>query len=299
VTTLAAGVLRDTAMEKWESGRRLDALSVSIVSLTALREAYRLARAAAVAATKSEAAATEAAVPAAAAAAETAATTASAATTTPATVASAATAASHHKLRREKERAMKTLERIKSAFTAALQRADRAAAAVKGTGTEGGAKLPDGMELAYVAALQLGRSGAVEELMGNLGASLEAYGRAQMLLMFLLSEGPAFVTLSPTAGAGAGAGAEAAAGAGAGAGEAAEGSEGSETSETLEGKVAAAAAAAMPPGFPGRGRVARLAGAISARQAACATAAGAGASSRSSMKMSSSSVSVKMARVEL
>jgi hypothetical protein len=34
-----------------------------------------------------------------------------------------------------------------------------------GTGTDGAATLPDGMALAYEAALQLGRSGAVEELM--------------------------------------------------------------------------------------------------------------------------------------
>ena len=322
----AAGVLRDTAMEKWEAGRRLDALSVSIVSLTALREAYKLARAAAVAATKAESEASAVVVTATTATKETVTATetvtadvnATAATTTNATAATAtattatatatatATTAGLQKLRRDKERALKTTERIKSSFAAALQRADRAAAAVKGTGTEGGAKLPDGMELAYEAALQLGRSGAVEELMGNLGASLEAYARSQTLLMFLLSEGPAFVTSpsSPPAAAGTGTGTGAGTGTGTGAGA------GDTTDETTsEGGNAmgtgTAGAVQMPPGFPARGRVARFSGAISARQTACAMAAtpapaGSRSSSSSSavsaMRMSSSSsVSTKMA----
>ena len=40
----AATVLRDVAMERWDSGKRLDALAVSLVSLTALREGYKLAQ---------------------------------------------------------------------------------------------------------------------------------------------------------------------------------------------------------------------------------------------------------------
>ena len=48
------------------------------------------------------------------------------------------------------------------------------------------------MDLAYDAALALGRSGAVEELMGNTRTALEAYSRAQTLLVFILSEGPRF-----------------------------------------------------------------------------------------------------------
>jgi hypothetical protein len=175
-----AGVLRDTAMEKWEGGRRLDALSVSIVSLTALREAYKLARVAALAATKAESEATvEAAAEAAAelkaqsavaavavAAAETTVaddTNAEALACAPTTsrdhptaltapvgpaphpsipllplphkpsIPSSCTPPSPHpqKLRRDTERAVKTMARIKSAFAAALQRAERAAAAVK------------------------------------------------------------------------------------------------------------------------------------------------------------------------
>ena len=74
--------------------------------------------------------------------------------------------------------------------------ADRAAAAVKGVGVEGSARLPDAMDLAYDASLALGRSGAVEELMGNTRTALEAYSRAQTLLVFVLSEGPRFVTAS-------------------------------------------------------------------------------------------------------
>lgn len=155
----------------------------------------------------------------------------------------------HERLRKERERAVKSAERIKTAFNAALQRADRAAAAVKGVGTEGSARLPDAMDLTYDAALALGRSGAVEELMGNARAALEMYSRAQTLLVFILAEGPHFVSANERA----------------------------DIPTDAENETAAAL---IPPGaqFPARGRIARFVGAIGARQRACA-GAGAGASS--------------------
>lgn len=127
--------------------------------------------------------------------------------------------------------------------------------------------------------------------MGNLGPALEAYGRAQTLLVFLLSEGPGFV-----ASAGAGPAAETAeknaAGAAFKAVEACTCAMGKQ-SEAGTALKAVEAGAAPTPGFSARGRVARFAGAISSRQSACAAAAGAvtsNVSSRSSVKMSSSSV---------
>ena len=275
----AAGVLRDTAMEKWEAGKRLDAVSLSLVSLTALREAVALASAAAAAAARAEAEAIAA----------------DDCGTDPDPKKSISTSASSkpmsqsrslvsnatqtlQKIRREKERSSKTLERMKSSFAAALTRADRAIATLK-PNTPGGAKLPDGMELAYEAALHLGRAGAVEELMGNLGASLNAYARSQTLLMFLLSEGPDFQLTPPSKAF----------------------STESEAAHTAAAESESRSVHQMPPGFPSRSRVARFATAISARQTACAVAAGCGTtstSSRSSMKMSPSSsgaVSLKMA----
>ena len=175
------------------------------------------------------------------------------------------------RLRKDRERAVKTAERIKNAFNAALTRADRAAAAVKGVGVEGSAVLPDAMDLAYDAALALGRSGAVEELMGNTRTALEAYSRAQTLLVFMLSEGPRFVTARDEQ----------------------SGDERAATDAERETAAALASAPGRSAGdgvetgdgsrltpsvhpcdeFPARGRIARFVGAIGARQQACAATA--------------------------
>ena len=130
--------------------------------------------------------------------------------------------------------------------------------------------MPDAMDLAYDAALALGRSGAVEELMGNTRTALEAYSRAQTLLVFILSEGPQFVTARD------------------------EQSRDERAATDAERETAAAlvnpgrcagdgietgAGSRLVPSvhpcdeFPARGRIARFVGAIGARQQACAATA--------------------------
>jgi len=274
----AATVLRDVAMERWDSGKRLDALAVSLVSLTALREGYKLAQVVVKEATDAETNSASASLTmtkssgsdesqlAASQSQSDSGTSLERSESRPASASSSVSGSppspgrpgagthgvkTHERLRKERERAVKSAERIKTAFNAALQRADRAAAAVKGVGTEGSARLPDAMDLTYDAALALGRSGAVEELMGNARAALEMYSRAQTLLVFILAEGPHFVSANERA----------------------------DVPTDAENETAAAL---IPPGaqFPARGRIARFVGAIGARQRACA-GAGAGASSGS------------------
>ena len=277
----AATVLRDVAMERWDSGKRLDALAVSLVSLTALREGYKLAQVVVKEATNAESnsasnnsasasltmtksSCSDESQLAASQSQSDSGTSLERSESRPASASSSVSGSppspgrpgagthgvkTHERLRKERERAVKSAERIKTAFNAALQRADRAAAAVKGVGTEGSARLPDAMDLTYDAALALGRSGAVEELMGNARAALEMYSRAQTLLMFILAEGPHFVSANERA----------------------------DIPTDAENETAAAL---IPPGaqFPARGRIARFVGAIGARQRACA-GAGAGVSS--------------------
>ena len=309
----AATVLRDVAMERWDSGKRLDALSVSLVSLTALREGYKLAQAVAKEAAEAEACSNApqglgpldgsrnvrlsdmsdssrssgggggdcASRPASASSSSSGSPPwipgRSSSSSQSGTIGSSAelpprlSSKTPDRLRKDRERAVKTAERIKNAFNAALTRADRAAAAVKGVGVEGSAVLPDAMDLAYDAALALGRSGAVEELMGNTRTALEAYSRAQTLLVFILSEGPRFVTARDE-------------------------QSGDERAATDAERETAAALVSAPgrcagdgvetgagsrlvpsvhpcDEFPARGRIARFVGAIGARQQACAATA--------------------------
>ena len=300
----AATVLRDVAMERWDSGKRLDALSVSLVSLTALREGYKLAQAVAKEAAEAEACSnapqglgpldgsrnvrlsdmSDSSRSSGGGGGDCASRPASASSSSsgsppwiPGRDSSSSQSAggssaelprspkTPERLRKDRERAVKTAERIKNAFNAALTRADRAAAAVKGVGVEGSARLPDAMDLAYDAALALGRSGAVEELMGNTRTALEAYSRAQTLLVFILSEGPRFVTANERRGDGKPTDAE------------------RETAVALvtpgcsAGDASAGAGSHLAPPhpgeFPARGRIARFVGAIGARQQACAATA--------------------------
>lgn len=282
----AATVLRDVAMERWDSGKRLDALAVSLVSLTALREGYKLAQVVVKEATNAESnsasnnsasasltmtksSCSDESQLAASQSQSDSGTSLERSESRPASASSSVSGSppspgrpgagthgvkTHERLRKERERAVKSAERIKTAFNAALQRADRAAAAVKGVGTEGSARLPDAMDLTYDAALALGRSGAVEELMGNARAALEMYSRAQTLLMFILAEGPHFVSANERA----------------------------DIPTDAENETAAAL---IPPGaqFPARGRIARFVGAIGARQRACAGAGAAVSSGARSM----------------
>ena len=282
----AATVLRDVAMERWDSGKRLDALAVSLVSLTALREGYKLAQVVVKEATNAESnsasnnsasasltmtksSCSDESQLAASQSQSDSGTSLERSESRPASASSSVSGSppspgrpgagthgvkTHERLRKERERAVKSAERIKTAFNAALQRADRAAAAVKGVGTEGSARLPDAMDLTYDAALALGRSGAVEELMGNARAALEMYSRAQTLLMFILAEGPHFVSANERA----------------------------DIPTDAENETAAAL---IPPGaqFPARGRIARFVGAIGARQRASAGAGAAVSSGARSM----------------
>ena len=282
----AATVLRDVAMERWDSGKRLDALAVSLVSLTALREGYKLAQVVVKEATNAESnsasnnsasasltmtksSCSDESQLAASQSQSDSGTSLERSESRPASASSSVSGSppspgrpgagthgvkTHERLRKERERAVKSAERIKTAFNAALQRADRAAAAVKGVGTEGSARLPDAMDLTYDAALALGRSGAVEELMGNARAALEMYSRAQTLLVFILAEGPHFVSANERA----------------------------DIPTDAENETAAAL---IPPGaqFPARGRIARFVGAIGARQRASAGAGAAVSSGARSM----------------
>ena len=309
----AATVLRDVAMERWDSGKKLDALSVSLVSLTALREGYKLAQAVAKEAAEAEACSNApqglgpldgsrnvrlsdmsdssrssgggggggdcASRPASASSSSSGSPPwipgRSSSSSQSGTIGSSAelprlSSKTPDRLRKDRERAVKTAERIKNAFNAALTRADRAAAAVKGVGVEGSARLPDAMDLAYDAALALGRSGAVEELMGNTRTALEAYSRAQTLLVFILSEGPQFVTArdeqSRDERAATDAERETAA---------ALVNPGRSAGDGIETGAGSRLVPSVHPcdEFPARGRIARLVGAIGARQQACAATA--------------------------
>lgn len=61
-------------------------------------------------------------------------------------------------------------------------RAEVAAAAAMAAGADAGAELPDAWQAAFRAALQVARSGAVDELLGNFSSCLRSYVIVRALL---------------------------------------------------------------------------------------------------------------------
>ncbi len=156
----AAAVLRDTSMEHWNEGGKLEALSLALISLAALRSAHRFA---------SEILAVEQTGTS---------TSTSSGNSSPSGGSSMAVSAK------------RATVRIKEAFQAAHTRAEKAAEACRASGVDAEAALPDGMELVYQKICKLAKDGVREELAENKHAALDIYGRAQTLLQFLIGEGP-------------------------------------------------------------------------------------------------------------
>lgn len=156
----AAAVLRDTSMEHWTEGGKLEALSLALVSLAALRSAHRFA---------SEILAVEQTGTS---------TSTSSGNSSPSGGSSMAVSAK------------RATVRIKEAFQAAHTRAEKAAEACRASGFDSEAALPDGMELVYQKICKLAKDGVREELAENKQVALDIYGRAQTLLQFLIGEGP-------------------------------------------------------------------------------------------------------------
>ena len=113
----AAAVLRDTSMEHWNEGGKLEALSLALISLAALRSAHRFA---------SEILAVEQTGTS---------TSTSSGNSSPSGGSSMAVSAK------------RATVRIKEAFQAAHTRAEKAAEACRASGVDAEAALPDGMEL--------------------------------------------------------------------------------------------------------------------------------------------------------
>jgi hypothetical protein len=172
----AAAVLRDAAAERWESDHKLDALSLSLVSLNALHEALSLSRDASDAAEAAHVAATT--IAAKEKSEENAAET-------------EARVVEVERLRAALDEKKKTVARLEASFAAAVSRAERAGVSVRAPGS-GSDSMPDGADATYQASLRLGRAAAVEELTGNLACALDAFTRSTILLLFLLSEGTRF-----------------------------------------------------------------------------------------------------------
>ncbi|XP_042000684.1 serine/threonine-protein kinase ATG1c-like isoform X1 [Salvia splendens] len=61
----------------------------------------------------------------------------------------------------------------------------------------GNMEMPDAMELIYQSALALGRRGAVDEYMGDIGNAVVFYSKAARLLQFILVEAPCLILNPP------------------------------------------------------------------------------------------------------
>eukprot|EP00850_Spirogloea_muscicola_P023136 SM000332S12441 [mRNA] locus=s332:24380:29360:+ [translate_table: standard] len=78
-----------------------------------------------------------------------------------------------------------------------LQAVGRAKEVAEHLGDRAHQVLPDAVELVFQAALAVGRGGAVEELMGNLGNAAVAYSKSAALFNLLLVEVPKLALLQP------------------------------------------------------------------------------------------------------
>ncbi|KAH6798410.1 Protein kinase superfamily protein [Perilla frutescens var. frutescens] len=82
---------------------------------------------------------------------------------------------------------------IESAFLHEVGNAEELAKVID----PGNMEMPDAMELIYQSALALGRRGAVEEYMGDIGCAVVFYSKAARLLHFLLVEAPCLILNPP------------------------------------------------------------------------------------------------------
>ncbi|KAJ8898740.1 hypothetical protein K2173_004950 [Erythroxylum novogranatense] len=71
-------------------------------------------------------------------------------------------------------------------FIAAYDHAERLSCQLKGV--DAATEMPDAMELIFQKALAIGKSGAVDEYMENVGSAAVSYSRAMLLLSFILEE---------------------------------------------------------------------------------------------------------------
>ncbi|ERN08074.1 serine/threonine-protein kinase ATG1c isoform X1 [Amborella trichopoda] len=62
---------------------------------------------------------------------------------------------------------------------------------------DGSTEMPDPMEIIFQSALALGRTGAVDELMGDIDSAVLLYSKAVRLLFFLLVEAPSLILNPP------------------------------------------------------------------------------------------------------
>ncbi|KAE8684793.1 Kinase superfamily protein isoform 2 [Hibiscus syriacus] len=82
---------------------------------------------------------------------------------------------------------------IEREFLREVEHAEELAKAIEPGSTE----LPDAMETIFQAALVLGRSGGVDELMGEMESATILYSKAVCLLVFLLVEAPSLILNPP------------------------------------------------------------------------------------------------------
>lgn len=170
----ASAVLRDTSMEQWNLGNKLEALALGLVSLEALRSAHKFASEIFSMERKNSIAMSCAS-------------------------ASTSTSSSNHSPGGSSMAvsAKRATVRIREAFCAAHTRAEKAAAACCAAGFDTDATLPDGMELVYEKICRLAKEGVREELAENKQVALDIYGRAQTLLQFLIGEAPSLHITPP------------------------------------------------------------------------------------------------------
>jgi len=170
----ASAVLRDTSMEQWNLGNKLEALALGLVSLEALRSAHKFASEIFSMERKNSIAMSG-------------------------TSASTSTSSSNHSPSSSSMAvsAKRATVRIREAFCAAHTRAEKAAAACRAAGFDTDATLPDGMELVYEKICRLAKEGVREELSENKQIALDIYGRAQTLLQFLIGEAPSLHITPP------------------------------------------------------------------------------------------------------
>ncbi|XP_062154872.1 serine/threonine-protein kinase ATG1a isoform X3 [Alnus glutinosa] len=71
-------------------------------------------------------------------------------------------------------------------FIVAFDRAEKSSHHVRHM--DGGAEMPDAIEIIYQKALAVGTSGAVDELMENKGSAMASYSKAMLLLSFVVGE---------------------------------------------------------------------------------------------------------------
>lgn len=71
-------------------------------------------------------------------------------------------------------------------FIVAFDRAERSSYHVRDM--DGGAEMPDAMEIIYEKALDIGTSAAVDEYMGNKGSAAASYSEAMLLFSFIVGE---------------------------------------------------------------------------------------------------------------